>query len=205
VDPPVAGVGITRKNIAVLLANRMNATRPSKASSRASADNCATRRNAWVVATYCSDQGELSKAGLFDPRAIRALVPKQIASGKPLEMLDGARRLHIRAGSTPCVREVGWRRRWRARVCPPLRASATLTDISALRAALDPLCVAAEAWPYGSLRAVHASRYWGVRLICRRSIEWCAMRGHRSHAPAASLGRSPPNNKSNCIAPPRDA
>jgi hypothetical protein len=62
---------------------------------RVEQDEFAARRNVWVAATYRSYLDELSKAGLFDPRAIHALVARQISNGKLPEVLDGARRLHI--------------------------------------------------------------------------------------------------------------
>jgi RecB family exonuclease len=62
---------------------------------RVEQDEFAARRNAWVVATYRAYLDELTQAELFDPRAIHALIARQISNGKLVEVLDGARRLHI--------------------------------------------------------------------------------------------------------------
>ncbi|HSL68749.1 MAG TPA: hypothetical protein VK864_00840, partial [Longimicrobiales bacterium] len=58
-------------------------------------DAFAARRNAWVVASYDTYLSELQEIGVYDPRAIHALVAARIDAGGLPGALGNARRLHI--------------------------------------------------------------------------------------------------------------
>lgn len=58
-------------------------------------DDFARKRNEWVVAVYRDYLGELDDQGVYDPRAIHALIAARVRGGDLRAALNGAGALHI--------------------------------------------------------------------------------------------------------------
>src|SRR5690606_4633950 len=74
--------GVTPDRLALLLAH-------------AAADDFAQRRNAWVLAVYGEYLDHLAERGLYDPRAIHAIIADAIDAGGLRDAIGGAERLHV--------------------------------------------------------------------------------------------------------------
>ena len=74
--------GVTPDRFAALLAH-------------AEADEFAERRNAWVLAVYREYLGRLGERGMYDPRAIHAIIADAIRAGSLRDAIGGAERLHV--------------------------------------------------------------------------------------------------------------
>ena len=59
------------------------------------ADDFAVRRDGWLLAVYEEYQRTLRDRGLYDPRAIHAIIADAILRGALPEAIGGARRLHV--------------------------------------------------------------------------------------------------------------
>ncbi|HSJ30597.1 MAG TPA: PD-(D/E)XK nuclease family protein [Longimicrobiales bacterium] len=63
--------------------------------SHAAADEFAERRNAWVLGVYREYLDRLRERGMYDPRAIHAIIADAIRAGGLRDAIGGAERLHV--------------------------------------------------------------------------------------------------------------